>query len=77
MNNSAPDQYKGSEFSENPFESLLDKIIIFRQRDGKESSAKLLRIQGQRLVFERRSGSIIIIHADDIVSAYELAPRRA
>ena len=61
--------------SENPFEQLVDRIAIFRQRSGSEFAARLKKIQGQRLILERRSGALIIVHCDDIVSASELRPR--
>ena len=61
---------------ETTFEPLVDRINIIQPRNGPEFSAKLKKIQGNHLVFERRNGTTVIIHEDDILSISELAARR-
>lgn len=64
------------DLGEHPLAERTERIFALKTRDGKEFSAMLKRIQGQRLVFEQRNGATVIINDDEISYAYELPTKR-
>lgn len=64
------------DFEESPFASLLNKVTVVKPRDSRPFSGMLKGIKGQHLAFEMRSGMRVVLHADDILSIFEVVPRR-
>jgi hypothetical protein len=62
--------------NDNPFVSLLNKVNVVKPRDGRIFSGKLIKIQGSHLIFEMRSGLKLVLHTHEVMSAFEIKPRR-
>jgi hypothetical protein len=75
MSNSNPNINKGS-VEQSLFESSIDRIFVVRPQVGDSFSGMLKRIQNNRLVFEKRNGTTVIIDEDNILSAVEVHSRR-
>jgi hypothetical protein len=75
MSNRNPNINKGFG-QQSLFESSLERILVVRPRVGDSFSGMLKRIQNKHLVFEKRNGTTVVIHEDNILSTSEVHPRR-
>ena len=58
-----------------PMVEAINSIFVIHPNKGEKFSGKLLQVQGNSLLFERRNGTRVLIHRNSISSAFELAPR--
>lgn len=61
---------------QDPILDSIDSIFVIHPIEGEKFSGRLLQVQGDSLLFERRNGTRILIHRNSISRAFELAPRR-